>query len=156
MSFIHSFYLSDISDANLAGLLSNLRLKLSGLPVISNVMLTERSCSNLFSPKDTPSTTAEQEKSDRLHIYNTSNYLAKSNIHKKRQGLSKGSPKSKFLLFPVFPIFIYLLIYHFLLISLSLHREPITLKTCPHGHWAHDLQGGCVRQPQRTLSTRCL
>ena len=111
-SFIHSFYLSDISDANLAGLLSSLRLKLSGLPVISNVMLTERSCSNLqyVSPKDTPSTTSEQEKSDRLHIYNTCNYLAKSNIHKKRQGLSKGSPKSTFLLFPVFPIFIYLLI----------------------------------------------
>ena len=45
MSFF--LYLSDISDVNLAGLLSSLRLKLSGLPVISNVMLTERRCSHL-------------------------------------------------------------------------------------------------------------
>lgn len=43
ISFIHSFYLSDISDANLAGLLSSLWLKQSGLPAISNVMLTEKS-----------------------------------------------------------------------------------------------------------------
>jgi len=93
MSFIHSFYLSDISDANLAGLLSSPHLKLSGLPLISSVMQQREAALTYVSPKDAPSATAEQENNQTGSIFNTLfNYLASQIFTKNRQGLSKGRP----------------------------------------------------------------